>query len=231
MDLQNRTTSFIYDYNRTNTFENYIKANVSGKTVVDCGAGSGILTYLSAINGATKVYCLEKDQDIYDNLVTTFNSNTNVEVQKFDCFTETFPVGDIYLHEFFGSFLWDEDVLSLISNFNNQSITNIFPENINIFSGTKDFKYFDKRISYNYNNLSSDVKDFLPQEDWYPTVYDEGIYNYEYINIEDKITEYSGSILSLNSTYESHKLWEVITEYGTISNLNTEFSCWPINED
>ncbi len=57
------------------------------------------------------------------------------------------------------------------------------------------------------------------------------MYNYEYINIEDKITEYSGSILSLNSTYESHKLWEVITEYGTISNLNTEFSCWPINED
>ena len=67
---QNVVTSFIYDYKRTNTFENYIKANVSGKVVVDCGAGSGILTHLSSINGATKVYCLESNQAIYDNLVT-----------------------------------------------------------------------------------------------------------------------------------------------------------------
>jgi len=231
MNLQDRVTSFIYDYKRTNTFENYIKANVSGKVVVDCGAGSGILTYLSAINGATKVYCLEKDQDIYDNLVTTFNSYTNVEVQKFDCFTETFPVGDIYLHEFLGSFLWDEGFLDFINNLNSQSITNIFPEDITIFSGTKDFKFVFGRVPYDYSNLSSDVKDFLPVEDWYPRIYNGGIHMYEYINIEDKTTVYSGSILSLDNTHESHNLWEISTEYGTISNLNTDFSCWPINED
>ena len=47
--------SFIFDYDRTNTYEEYIKANVSGKTVVDCGGGSGILTHLCIENGATKV--------------------------------------------------------------------------------------------------------------------------------------------------------------------------------
>ena len=226
---QTTVTSFIYDYKRTNTFENYIKANVSGKVVVDCGAGSGILTHLSAINGATKVYCLEIDQDIYDNLVTTFSSYTNVEVQKFDCFTETFPVGDIYLHEFFGCHLWDEDLLDLINNFNNQNITNIFPTTINIFSGTVDCN-FDWRINdYNYNNLSSDVKDFLPQEDWFPTVFNLIPVTYEYLNVENKTTVYSENILDLDNTYESYKLWEVNTEYGVFSNLNTEFSCWPIH--
>ena len=38
--------SLIYDYKRTNTYESYIKKNVKDKIVVDCGAGSGILTYL-----------------------------------------------------------------------------------------------------------------------------------------------------------------------------------------
>ena len=81
--------------------------------------------------------------------------------QKIDCFTETLPTGDIYLHEFLGSFLWDEGFLDFINNLKSQSITNIFPENITIFSGTKDFKFVFGRVPYDYSNLSSDVKNFL----------------------------------------------------------------------
>ena len=228
---QNVVTSFIYDYKRTNTFENYIKANVSGKVVVDCGAGSGILTHLSSINGATKVYCLESNQTIYDNLVTTFSSYANVEVQKLDCFTETLPTGDIYLHEFLGSFLWDEGFLDFINNLNSQSITNIFPEDITIFSKDSiEYDYEGQRLPYNYDNLSLDIKSFLPQEDWYPTIEERYIYNYLYINVENKATAYSGNILSLSSTYNSHTLWEINTSYGTFSNLNTEFSCWTLGD-
>jgi len=78
--------------------------------------------------------------------------------------------------------------------------------------------------------LSSDIKSFLPQEDWYPTIEEKYIYNYLYINVENKATAYSGNILSLSSTYNSHTLWEVNTSYGTFSNLNTEFSCWPLGD-
>ena len=226
---QNVVTSFIYDYKRTNTYEAYIKANVSDKIVVDCGAGSGILTYLSAINGATKVYCLESNDTIYNNLVTTFSSYSNVEVKKLDCFSETLPTGDIYLHEFFGATLWDEGFLNFVNNLKSQSITNIFPEDITIFSkDSLDYGYEGQRLPYNYNNLSSYIKSFLPRQDWYPIVEERYIYNYSYINVGNKATAYSGNILSLSSSHNPHTLWEVNTSYGTFGNLNTEFSCWPI---
>tara|TARA_R100000152_G_C6770659_1_gene196916 strand:- start:37 stop:747 length:711 start_codon:yes stop_codon:yes gene_type:complete len=219
--------SLIYDYKRTNTYESYIKENVKDKIVVDCGAGSGILTHLSIINGATKVYCLESNEDNYNNLVETFKDYTNIEVQKLDCFKNTLPQGDIYLHEFFGSGLWDEGILDFISNLKKQNITNIFPKSINIFSC--DYLEYDLDPSvrpYNYDNLSLDTRNFLPQEDWYPAVENKYIYNYFYIDTYNKKIAYSGNLLNVGTKYTNLYLWEVNTKYGTFSNLNKDFSCW-----
>lgn len=220
----NRLLSFIYDYKRTNTFESYLQANASGQTIVDCGGGSGILTYLALENGATHVHCLEKETDFYNSLVTKFSGDSRVTVSQLDCFTDTLPAGDIYLHEFFGTFLWDEGLQNFIDNLNNQSITNIFPSTINIFTlENLDFKYDTTKVG-NINNLSETIQNFLPENDsnW------DQVYTYEYLNYTNKQTVYSGDILSLSSTYHDKKFWEINTIYGTFGNLNTTDTCWGI---
>ena len=219
----NRLFSFIYDYKRTNTFESYLQANASGKTIVDCGGGSGILTYLALENGATHVHCLEKETSFYNNLVTKFSGDSRVTVTQLDCFTDTLPTGDIYLHEFFGTFLWDEGIQNFVDNLNSQSITNIFPSTINIFSlEDLDFKYNTTKIG-NKENLSTTIQNFLPENDsnW------DQVYTYEYLNYNNKQTVYSGNILSLTDTYHTNKYWEINTSYGVFGNLNTTDTCWP----
>jgi len=219
----NRLFSFIYDYKRTNTFESYLQANASGKTIVDCGGGSGILTYLALENGATHVYCLEKETNFYNDLVTKFSGDSRVTVTQLDCFTDTLPTGDIYLHEFFGTFLWDEGLQNFVDNLNSQSITNIFPSTINIFSlEDLDFKYNTTKIG-NKENLSTTIQNFLPENDsnW------DQVYTYEYLNYNNKQTVYSGNILSLTNTYHANKYWEINTSYGVFGNLNTTDTCWP----
>ena len=220
----NTLKSFIFDYNRTNTFEEYIKANVSGKTVVDCGGGSGILTHLCIENGATKVYCLENDTTTYDNLTSTFDGNSKVDVQNLDCFTQTLPTGDIYLHEFFGASLWDEDILDFISNLNSQSITTIFPENIIIYScDTIRRSMIDTQyLTFDNSNLSSDVLAFAGN--WNSNY--KWVFNYRWIEIGNKQVVYSGKILDLDNTHSSHVLWEINTEHGIFNNMRTDWNCW-----
>ena len=215
--------SFIFDYDRTGTYEEYIKANVAGKTVVDCGGGSGILTHLCVENGATKVYCLENDTTTYNNLTSTFDGNSKVEVQNLNCFTQTLPTGDIYLHEFFGNSLWDEGILDFISNLNSQSITTIFPENIIIYSCDTIKRSHREYMTYDHSNLSSDVLAFAG--DWNKN-YDKGVFNYWWIEISNKQVVYSGKILDLDNTHSSHVLWEINTEHGTFNNMRTEWNCW-----
>lgn len=221
---------FIYDYSRTNTYDSYLQANASGKTIVDCGGGSGILTYLALQYGASHVYCLENDNDIYNHLVETFSGNSKVTVQNLDCTTDTLPTGDIYLHEFFGSLLWDEGIQGFIDNLNSQSITNIFPSTIEIFNVTNLNRIIDWDASVNTDyaaQLSQHSRDFLDAVDlqgkcpWYTHVV-----TYSSITHDSKTTSFNGSILDLTSTYHDRYYWEVSTEYGTFGNLNLNSTCW-----
>ena len=62
--IVNRVFDYAIDKERTEAYLEWIKANVSGKTVVELGAGSGIMTWLCVKYGATHVYAYENNKRI-----------------------------------------------------------------------------------------------------------------------------------------------------------------------
>lgn len=127
MNLSN-TFSYIYDYKRTNSYNRFLKENAKNRIVVDCGAGSGILSDLAEIHGAKKVYSLEKNKETLKYLRARRNN-----VIDFDLFQDTFPKADIYIHEIFETDILGEGLHLFLENCLRQNIRNIFPNYIKLF--------------------------------------------------------------------------------------------------
>ena len=64
--IVNRVFDYAIDKERTEAYLEFIKANVSGKTVVELGAGSGIMAWLCVKHGATHVYAYENNKRIIE---------------------------------------------------------------------------------------------------------------------------------------------------------------------
>ena len=66
----------LIDRQRTVAFQNAIKNTIrQGDVVVDCGAGTGILSMIACQCGAKKVYAIESDNRAINNLRETFKIN------------------------------------------------------------------------------------------------------------------------------------------------------------
>ena len=63
-----KTAYCFTDYQRNTSYESWISDNVKDKTVIDLGAGSGILCYLAVKYGAKKVYALERRPELIDRM-------------------------------------------------------------------------------------------------------------------------------------------------------------------
>lgn len=124
----------LLDSNRTNAYIRYIKNNVKGKTVVECGTGTGFFSWLSVKYGAKKVYSCEKNPNTFKELQTRFKDIEQIDVVNVDVFNDTLPKGDIYLHELFGHCALIEGLLFFLSNCQKQGISNIYPNNLKLVS-------------------------------------------------------------------------------------------------
>ena len=137
--IVNRVFDYAIDKERTEAYLEWIKANVSGKTVVELGAGSGIMTWLCVKYGATHVYAYENNKRIIYWLKELFKDEAKVTIVEEDVSTATFPEADIFLHENFGSNVYMENILGIYTNIKAQSLENkTFPNKLKMQYGTYD---------------------------------------------------------------------------------------------
>lgn len=137
--IVNRVFDYAIDKERTEAYLEFIKANVSGKTVVELGAGSGIMAWLCVKHGATHVYAYENNKRIINWLKVLFKDEAKVTIVEEDVTTATLQDADIYLHENFGSNVYMEDILGLYTNLKAQNLEDkTFPNKLKMQYGTYD---------------------------------------------------------------------------------------------
>lgn len=105
----------INDTARNKFYDRAIKLAVPGKTVVDIGTGTGILSILAARAGATKVYAVEQDQSRAEYAQSMFERtglNTVIEVIHDNFLNTTIPA-DIYVSETINTQIFGENILEI----------------------------------------------------------------------------------------------------------------------
>jgi len=159
--------SLIVDYDRTNCYNRFLKENAKNKVVIDCGAGSGILSWLALKHGAKEAHALEIVPATLEHLEKLVTVTPNLYVKCVDVLTEDLPKGNLYVHEMFGNTIFDEGLHYLVSNLKRQGIDNLYPNKIKIYSlstTNKNIKLrkFNKEIhKFNLDMLDSEVREFI----------------------------------------------------------------------
>jgi len=103
------------DTGRNTFYKSAIEQKVSGRTVVDIGAGSGLLSILAARAGATHVWAVEQDQqraELAHDLVTRAGLGSVIEVVHAD-FLTTSLAADFYVSETINTQIFGENILEL----------------------------------------------------------------------------------------------------------------------
>ena len=137
--ILSRVFDYAIDKERTEAYLEFIKANVSGKTVVELGAGSGIIAWLCVKHGATHVYAYENNKRIINWLKVLFKDEAKVTIVEEDVTTATLQAADIYLHENFGSNVYMEDILGMYTNLKSQNLEDkTYPNKLKMQYGTYD---------------------------------------------------------------------------------------------
>lgn len=225
-----------WDYHRTNAYECWIKENVKDKIVCDLGAGTGILCYLAYYYGARHVYGMEIRPEVVESLRKRFKDIPQIEIIEGDVIEDTWPESDIYLHEFIGNALIDEELDELIFESRRRGLVEkIQPNTISIVNGTgentdivkpdknlfteggKDFlNKFSDELDYDYPMLwENNISDITPH--W------EGhIREYENHIIKDKVDF---------RTYKGTVLWEMSFDGKyPVSNWSLPNSHWMLDK-
>ena len=102
-----KTAYCFLDKQRNEAYESWISENVKDKTVIDLGAGSGILCYFAVKYGAKKVYALERKGRLIHRMKEILGDS--VEYIHADLLElDELPECDIYLHEWLTSEFWNE---------------------------------------------------------------------------------------------------------------------------
>jgi hypothetical protein len=137
--IVNRVFDYAIDKERTEAYLEFIKTNVSGKTVVELGSGSGIMTWLCVKYGATHVYAYENNKRVLNWLKTFFKDEAKVTIVEEDITTATLKNADIYLHENFGSNVYMENILGMYANLKAQNLEDkTYPNKLKMQYGTYD---------------------------------------------------------------------------------------------
>lgn len=235
-DYTENVEQCVWDYHRTNTYEQWIKENVKDKVVCDLGAGTGILCYLAYYYGARHVYGMELRPKVVKTLRERFKDIPQIEIIEGDVLEDSWPESDIYLHEFIGNALVDEALDELIFESrrrglvekvqpNTISIVNGVGENTNMVKPDKNLfteggkSFLDRfihKLDYQYPILwENNVSDTTPH--W------EGhIREYENHIIEDRVDFH---------TFEGMVLWEMSFDGKfPVSNWSQPNSHWMIDK-
>jgi hypothetical protein len=155
------TTALAFDVVRNDAYINFIRDNVRGKVVVDCGSGSGIWTWVSLYYGATHVYCIDVHAPTLEHLHKIFDDDSRVTVLNLNIFEDQLPKGDIYIHELFGVDPFGEGILTFLKNCKSQNITSIYPSELKLFS-LEGLELRDSaRPAYDHSRVQDSITEFL----------------------------------------------------------------------
>ena len=110
------------DTDRTQFYEDIIKKNCAGKTILEIGSGSGLLSALTLQYGAKHVYAVEQNillAECSKKLIQRLNLEnrfTLFEKNSMKLLDSDLPKVDIILHEIFGSDPFGEFVVPALSD-------------------------------------------------------------------------------------------------------------------
>ena len=212
-----RVFDYAVDYNRTMAYHDWIKDNVAGKTVVELGSGSGILTWLCVKYGATKVYSYENNLRIINWLEQCFEGESKVEIKKEDITTASFPTADIYLHENLGCNVYNENILDMYTNLKSQNLEDkCYPNKIKIQYGTYDgtSTKYDGTVNDFSSTVLKEFFDSCPMEKMPRVMY--------------QLTPQIGKITINGTLYDGY--FKNLTRY-TDSDANSEYIFWEASFD
>lgn len=171
MDIQEhflrKVIALIFDYDRTNCYNRFLKKYAKDKIIVDCGSGSGILSWLALKHGAKAAYALEIIPSVLEHLQSLTNITPNFHVKEVDILTENLPIGDLYIHEIFGHTIFDEGIHHLVDNCKRQGITELYPKTVTLYSASKrnfDVRSFDRNLDkdkFSIELLDPEVREFV----------------------------------------------------------------------
>ena len=152
---QNIHKKMLHDEKRTFAFEKAIKESVKGKTVLDIGCGTGILSLLAIKHGAKHVYAIDGDKKCvnYTNeLAKKNNVSDKITVLHNISFDVKLPeLCDILISEVIGNSPLGEDILDVFIDAKKRllkPIHQIIPENLSIYCVPVSFKKEDIEHRY-----------------------------------------------------------------------------------
>lgn len=162
-----KVIALIFDYERTNCYNRFLKEHAKDKIVVDCGSGSGLLSWLALKHGAKEAYALDIIPSVLDHLDRLSKITNKLHVKNIDILTEDLPKGDLYVHEIFGHTIFEEGIHHLVDNLKRQGVTSLYPSKFKVYSSdSKNFtlRKFDKtkdQDKFNLNLLDIEVREFI----------------------------------------------------------------------
>lgn len=77
-----------------------LNMNFKDKSVIDMGAGTGVLSILAEMLGATEIYAIDNDKWAYENMLENFEKNHTEQIKAFHGDAQTLkqlPTVDIFL--------------------------------------------------------------------------------------------------------------------------------------
>lgn len=162
-----KVVALVFDYDRSNCYNRFLKKYAKDKIVVDCGSGSGLLSWLALKHGAKEVYAVDIIPSVLDHLERLSKITNNFHVKNIDILTEDLPKGDLYVHEIFGHTIFEEGVHHLVNNLKRQGVTSLYPSKIKVYSSeSKNFtlRKFDRTKDldkFDLNRLDSEILEFI----------------------------------------------------------------------
>ena len=212
------------DQDRNASYENWIKQNVKNKTVIDLGAGSGILCYLAVKSGAKKVYALERRPEMIDRMKQILPPE--VEYIQADLTQTELPDCDIYLHEWLTSELWSES--RFLKNFYPEGSPELLVGKISdLIRVATEQGYIDRlypntvqiseikgssqtgMVQIDTENWTEHSKQFIT--DYYPDISDNLVYQN---TVNHKRIEWQGNIADLTEYQPDNKNHYVGWQFG-----------------
>ena len=136
-DLPQIHCMMLGDHERLDTYNSALKNLVNGKTVLDYGAGTGILSMMAVRAGANKVYAIEStNTDLAKQIIKSNDLEDKIEIIEKDIFDADLPNVDVIVSEWMGVWALQENMLPGLlyarDNFLKEEGI-ILPNNINLY--------------------------------------------------------------------------------------------------
>jgi hypothetical protein len=148
-----------FDPEKLEAYESFCKDYVKDKVVCDLGAGCGILSHIALHYGASKVICMDQNDKALEIAKRLLNTD-KAEYITCDLTNVTFPEADIYIHEIFGTVLYEERITCIFSNLKRQGLENkCFPNKGEFFSFECD-KLTEEDYEYNIEDFPEATKEY-----------------------------------------------------------------------